>query len=47
VRIIALSTLKRFLDARSEYADACGPVMAGFREVKSADWANPAASNEI
>ena len=43
VRIIALSTLKRFLDARSEYADARGPVMAWFREVKSADWANPAA----
>ena len=42
VRVIALSTLKRFVDARSSHADAREPVMAWYRQVKAADWASPA-----
>jgi mRNA interferase HigB len=43
VRIIALSTLKRFLDASAAYADARDPVMAWYRQARAADWATPAA----
>ena len=42
VRVIALSTLKRFVDAGSSHADAREPVMAWYRQVKAADWASPA-----
>ena len=42
VRVIALATLKRFVDAESTRADARGPVMAWYRQVKAADWASPA-----
>jgi mRNA interferase HigB len=42
VRIIALSTLKAFLKGSPAYADAREPVMAWYRQVKAADWANPA-----
>jgi mRNA interferase HigB len=42
VRIIALSTLKAFLDRSPAYADAREPVMAWYRQVKAADWASPA-----
>jgi mRNA interferase HigB len=42
VRIIALSTLKAFVRANSAYADAREPVMAWYRQVKTADWATPA-----
>jgi len=43
VRIIALSTLKAFLGRGETYSDAREPVMAWYRQVKIADWANPAA----
>jgi mRNA interferase HigB len=42
VRIIALSTLKAFLNRSPAYADAREPVMAWYRQVKAADWATPA-----
>jgi mRNA interferase HigB len=43
VRIIALSTLKAFLEKNPSFADAREPVMAWYRQVKQADWATPAA----
>jgi mRNA interferase HigB len=39
VRIIALATLKAFLEREPSYADARDPVMAWYRQVKAADWA--------
>jgi mRNA interferase HigB len=42
VRIIALSTLKAFLNRSPSYADAHEPVMAWHRQVRGADWATPA-----
>ncbi|WP_061030015.1 type II toxin-antitoxin system HigB family toxin [Bradyrhizobium sp. CCH5-F6] len=43
MRIIALSTIKAFLDRAGESAsDAHDPLMAWFRQVKQADWAKPA-----
>jgi mRNA interferase HigB len=42
VRIIALSTLKAFLNQSPAYADAREPLMAWYRQVKAADWASPA-----
>ena len=41
VRVIALATLKRFLDRSSAHADAREPLMAWYRHVKAADWATP------
>ncbi|MFN7950690.1 MAG: type II toxin-antitoxin system HigB family toxin [bacterium] len=41
MRIIALSTLKAFL-ARAPHGDARDPAMAWYRQVRAADWANPA-----
>jgi len=42
VRIIALSTLKAFLNRSPANADACEPIMAWYRQVRGADWATPA-----
>ena len=42
VRIIALATLKVFLNRSPAYADARDPAMAWYRQVKAADWAGPA-----
>ena len=42
VRIIALSTLKAFLNRSLAYADAREPVMAWYRQVRGGDWATPA-----
>jgi mRNA interferase HigB len=42
VRVIALSTLKAFVDRSPTYADGREPVMAWFRQVRSADWATAA-----
>src|SRR5664279_2655308 len=44
VRIIALSTLKAFLNRRPAYAEAQEPVMAWHRQVRGADWATQASS---
>ena len=42
MRIIALATLKAFLNRSTTYAEARDPVMAWYRQVKAADWATPA-----
>ncbi len=42
MRVIALSTLKAFLDSDSAYADEREPVMAWYRQVRAADWVTPA-----
>jgi mRNA interferase HigB len=42
VRVIALSTIKAFLDRGAGVADAREPMMAWFRQVRRADWAKPA-----
>jgi len=42
MRVIALSTLKAFLDRNPGYADAREPVMAWYRQVRAANWATPA-----
>ena len=43
MRAIALSTLKRFFEARPEHSDAREPTLAWYRQVLNADWASPAA----
>jgi mRNA interferase HigB len=42
VRIIAVSTLKAFITRSPAYADAHDPMMAWVRQIKAANWANPA-----
>ena len=42
MRVIALNTIKAFLDLGTGAADAREPVMAWYRQVKQADWARPA-----
>jgi mRNA interferase HigB len=42
VRVIALSTIKAFLDRGAGVADAREPAMAWFRQIKQADWARAA-----
>jgi mRNA interferase HigB len=42
VRVIALSTIKAFLDQSAGVADAREPMMAWFRQVRQADWTKPA-----
>jgi mRNA interferase HigB len=42
VRVIALGTIKAFLNRSGGVADAPEPVMAWHRQVRQADWAKPA-----
>ena len=42
VRLIALSTVKVFLNRSAGVADAREPMMAWFRQVRQADWAKSA-----
>ena len=42
MRVIALSTLKAFLESDPAYDDAREPVTAWYRQVRAADWAKPA-----
>ena len=42
MRIIALSTLKSFLDRDPAYGDARQPMMAWYRQARTASWATPA-----
>jgi mRNA interferase HigB len=41
VRVIALGTLKAFVARSAAYADANEPIMAWYRQIRAADWANP------
>src|SRR6476659_1078000 len=42
MRIIALRTIKHFIESRAEYADAREPALAWYRQALRADWASPA-----
>lgn len=42
MRVIALRTLKVFVDSNPQFADAREPVLAWFQQVRKADWATPA-----
>lgn len=41
MRVIALRSLKAFLEGNPRYADAREPVMAWYRQARAADWATP------
>src|SRR5439155_8575655 len=43
MRVIALRTIKRFLESKSQYSDAREPALAWYRQVLKADWVSPAA----
>ena len=42
MRVIALSTLKAFVERNPSYAEAHEPMLSWYRVVKAADWASPA-----
>jgi mRNA interferase HigB len=42
MRVIALRTIKRFIESRPEYADARESTLAWYRQVVKADWGAPA-----
>ena len=42
MRVIALSTLKRFWEEKPEYHDAKQPALIWYQHAKRADWAAPA-----
>ncbi|QLQ33938.1 MAG: type II toxin-antitoxin system HigB family toxin [Candidatus Thiothrix singaporensis] len=42
MRIIALSTLKRFWEGNPQYADAKAATLAWYRHALKADWTEPA-----
>ena len=42
MRVIALATLNALLEFKPAHAAAREPVMAWYRQVKSADWVSPA-----
>ena len=42
MRVIALRTLKHFLDSRPEHVDAREPTLAWYRQALRADWSSPA-----
>jgi mRNA interferase HigB len=42
MRIIALRTIKRFIESRPEHADARDAALAWYRQALRADWASPA-----
>lgn len=41
MRVIALKTLKDFIDRKPEYADAREPILAWYRQVLNSDWSKP------
>src|SRR5688572_2839181 len=42
MRVIALRTIKKFIDGRPEYADARERALAWYRQILRADWESPA-----
>lgn len=42
MRVIALKTIKEFIESRPEHADAREAALAWYRQVLKADWASPA-----
>ena len=43
MRVIALRTIKLFIESKPEYSDAREPALAWYRQVLKADWPSPAA----
>lgn len=41
MRVIALRTIKAFIDSKPEYLDSREPALAWYRQVLRADWASP------
>lgn len=41
MRIIALRTLKRFIESESAFSDAREPTLAWYQQVLRADWTSP------
>jgi mRNA interferase HigB len=41
MRVIALRTIKHFIDAKPERADSREPALAWYRQVLRANWASP------
>ena len=42
MRVIALRTIKHFIESKREYAESREPALAWYRQVLRADWASPA-----
>lgn len=42
MRVIALQTIKHFIESKPEYGDSREPALAWYRQVLRADWASPA-----
>ena len=42
MRVIALRTIKQFINSKPEYSDAREPALAWYQHVLGADWASPA-----
>lgn len=42
MRVIALRTIKNFIESKPEHADSREPALAWYRQVLRADWASPA-----
>ena len=42
MRVIAVSTIKRFIESKPEYGDSREPALAWYRQVLRADWGSPA-----
>jgi mRNA interferase HigB len=42
MRVIALSTIKRFVESRPGFADAREPALAWYRQALKANWKSPA-----
>ena len=42
MRVIALRTIKEFIESKAEYADAREAALAWYRQALKADWASPA-----
>ena len=42
MRVIALRTIKSFIESRPEYSDGREPTLAWYRQVLRADWESPA-----
>ena len=42
MRVIALRTIKKFIESRPEYADGREPLLAWYRQVLRANWESPA-----
>ena len=42
MRVIALRTIKEFIESKPEYSDSREPALAWYRQALRADWASPA-----